>query len=118
MPKYRFVCEKCGRAIQQYVSPKTVSVVCECGHDMDRQMPTMNGPTTVHEVSDKRMGYKWLDDHQNVIQDRKLHYFWAVEVPRMVASGIYSVETMLENGWISVDDSNQVHINTKPVNTR
>ena len=85
---------------------------------MARQMPTLNGPTTVHEVPDKRSGAKWLDDHERMIQDRKLKYFWEVEVPRMVASGTYTMETLLENGWVWFDDNKQMHIHTKPVHMR
>jgi len=35
-------------------------------------------------------------------------------VPRLVNSGTYGLDTMLENEWIWVDDNDKIHIYDKP----
>jgi hypothetical protein len=78
----------------------------------------MNGPVTTYEDPDGQSGRKWLPDHNNVITERKRKYYYEVEVPRMVASGQYSVETMLGENWIWLDDDGKIHVHTKPPEMR
>jgi len=80
-------------------------------------MPSISKPT-VHEAPDKQSGRQWLDDHEAVMRERKENYYWSVEVPRMVASGVYSVETILQNGWAWIDDAGHMHVYDKPPNRR
>ena len=84
---------------------------------MAQAMPRVS-KTTVKETSDKRMNRKWLDDHKETMKARKERYFYEVEVPRLVASGVYSIETMLQNNWIFFDDSGKMHVHTKPPSQR
>jgi len=119
MPKYSFKCRQCESLIQMYVSRLTETVACKsCQDTMDRQLPTLNGPSNVREVIDKNTGITWTDGQQDMIKDRKSQYYWSVEVPRFVNSGTYSLETMLENQWIYVDDAGKIHTNTKPPDKR
>jgi DNA replicative helicase MCM subunit Mcm2 (Cdc46/Mcm family) len=119
MAKYTFQCQKCETSIQMYVPPLVKEVPCKtCQGTMDRQMPSLNGPANVREVVDKNTGITWTDNQQQMIQDRKSEYYWTVEVPRFVASGTYSLETMLENDWIFVDDAGKIHTNNKPPSKR
>jgi transcription elongation factor Elf1 len=115
MAKYTFTCPQCGKEEQRFANPKQISVPCsECGTPTDRQLPVLNGPVTVKEVIDKHRNTIWNQGHKEDIEERKQKYFWEVEVPRLVNSGTYSIQTMLEQGWISVNDKEQVIINTKP----
>jgi hypothetical protein len=85
---------------------------------MKRDMPILNGPADKKEVVDSLTNTRWGDDHRKIIQARKEKYYWSVEVPRMVNSGTYSVQTMFEKGWIWIDDNNEMHIHTKPPKER
>jgi hypothetical protein len=85
---------------------------------MARNHPTLNGPSNVTEVVDKYTGIKQRTDQSLDIKQRKDEYYWTVEVPRLVNSGTYSVETMLENGWIIIDDNHQIKIQNKPPHKR
>lgn len=117
MAKYTFYCEACGKAQQKYVGFAVLEMDCPCGAKMYRQLPQIL-PPTVHEMPDKDSGKQWIDDQPGVLRARKEKYFWEVEVPRMVASGVYTIETMLENGWVTLDDNNHLVINTKPPSQR
>jgi hypothetical protein len=77
-------------------------------------MPSLNGKSTVTEVVDKYLGQTHIEDQRKILEDRKQDYYWAVEVPRFVNSGTYSLETMLENGWVYLNDKNEMIIRTKP----
>lgn len=117
MAKRTFKCPKCER-VHQTVGPRSLSVVCpECGADMIQQMPQTSKPTA-YESSDKSANRQWLDDHASILKNRKETHFWSVEVPRMVASGVYSIETMLQNGWIWIDDAGKMNVHTKPPSQR
>jgi len=119
MPKYSFICSSCSNTIQTYVSSLVRRIPCKnCEGTMDRQLPTLNGPANVREVVDKNTGITWIDEQQQMVKDRKDEYYWTVEVPRFVASGTYSLETMLENQWIYVDDAGKIHTNNKPPSKR
>lgn len=117
MAKYTFKCDKCNKTQQLYVGSSDFEVKCECGLTMKRMMPVITAPTS-YEDPDGQSGRKWLDDHDSILKSRKEHYYWSVEVPRFVASGVYSIETMLDNGWISLSDDGKIIINTKPPSQR
>ena len=113
MPKYTFKCQKCGASIQKYVSVSTRELECECGQSMSRAMPNLLGSPKVTETVDKLTNKKHIDDQANEMKDRKSHHYWSVEVPKMVNSGIYSIETMVEQGWIYLNEKEEVVIRNK-----
>lgn len=119
MPKYTFRCPSCGSDRQMYVPRLVEEVECkDCNGTMKRQMPTLNGPANVREVVDKYTGITHVDGQPDMVKERREDYYWSVEVPRLVNSGTYSVETMIENGWIQVDDAGKIHVNDKPPSKR
>ena len=117
MAKFTFKCIRCGKAQQLYVGHNTLTVKCSCGESMERLMPNISRSSTF-EQPDKESGKQWLEDQPDIIKARKEKFYWGVEVPRFVASGTYSVETMLSNGWISLSDDGKIVVNTKPPSQR
>jgi hypothetical protein len=118
MPKYNFTCE-CGYSVKKYTPKDRVVLPCpQCDKNMNREMPILNGPPAKREVVNELLNSRWCDDQKQIIQARKEKYYWSIEVPRMVNSGTYTVQTMLEKGWIWIDDNSQMHIHTKPPNER
>jgi len=123
MPKYTFICPECGTIEQQYTPRSTREVsCCKCSPEkeswMKRQMPTLNGPSTVNETVDKYVNRVWQDGQQESIKARRDKYYWGHEVPRMVSSGTYSVETMFENGWVYFNEKEEICVHDKPPNER
>ena len=118
MPKYTFLCSECGSSTQRYVSRKTRELDCACGAKMLRQVPRLSGPPEVKETVDKFFNVQLPQDHKEQIRERSDEYYWSVEVPRLVNSGKYSLETMLEMGWVYFDEKNQLQVQTKPPSKR
>lgn len=119
MPKYTFKCDS-GHVTQKITSSSVTQFPCTnelCSAVMIRQMPNILTPN-VTEVIDKYTGITHIDGQKDLILERKDEYYWTVEVPRMVNSGTYSLETMLENSWIWVDDKGKIHTNDKPPSKR
>ena len=114
MPKYTFVCPKCHTSFQKYASVKNTSAPCECGDEASRQMPNISG-TRCTETVDKLLNRKHTADQAKTTQERKLNHYWTVEVPNMVNSGIYSIETMLQQGWVYYNEKGELTTRTKPV---
>ncbi len=105
MPKYTFVCPVCNHSEQNYVPRKVSEVACEACYSqgrkdvwMKRKMPTLAGRPDTTEVVDEYTGTVWKEDQQELIKQRKDEYYWSIEVPRLVNSGTYSIETMVEMG--------------------
>lgn len=113
MPKYTFKCDKCNAEKQQYVSVKTKQCLCECGNTMYRQLPNIGG-TQVNELQDKYSNRTLVQDHKEILTERKVDYYWSVEVPNMVNSGTYELETMLERDWVYYDEKGNLVTRTKP----
>ena len=84
---------------------------------MVRQMPKVRG-LKVTEVTDKFTNKKHIQDHENVLKERKSDYYWSTVVPEMVDSGTYTIETMLEQGWVSYNEKGELITNTKPPEKR
>ncbi len=80
---------------------------------MDRALPNIKAPQVTENV-DKHFGKSWKQDQKELLKERKADYFWSVEVPRLVNSGIYSLETMLENQWVYYDEKGNLCTRTKP----
>lgn len=113
MPKYTFKCDKCQYEEQMYVSIQTKQCPCSCGSLMDRQMPKIGG-TQVNELQDKYSNKTLVQDHKEIVAARKLDYYWSVEVPKMVDSGVYELDTMLERDWVYYDEKHNLITRTKP----
>jgi len=118
MPKYTFVCE-CGSSLQKMVYASIKSLKCEeCGKDMSRKLPVLSGSPTVNETIDSYTGTVQPANQRDMVEQRRDEYYWTVEVPRLVDSGTYELQTMIEMGWVTVDDKGQLHVNNKPPHKR
>jgi len=118
MPRYTFTCSE-GHTLQKYTSVNNREFPCEsCSNAMIRQPPKLDGPVDVHETVDKYMNIQQRSDQSELVKQRRDEYYWTVEVPRFVNSGTYTVETMLEMGWIYVDEKDEVQICTTPPHKR
>ena len=85
----------------------------KCQGLMNRKMPNLK-PPKVTEVVDKYSNKKHVDDQKSVLQERKLDYYWKHEVPKLVDSGIYGLDTMLQQGWVYYDEKHNLITRTKP----
>lgn len=114
MPKYTYKCTSCNFSTQKFASIKDKMCECpKCQASMKRKMPSLKSPK-VTETVDKYTNKKHMDDYENIIDERKKDYYWSVEVPKMVNSGIYELGTMLEQGWVFYNEKGEIEINTKP----
>lgn len=119
MPKYKFICSNCGTSKTELVSVSVVTLGCsQCSNQMMRQMPILNGPSEVRETINSHTGATWRKDQKDILAARQESYLWTVEIPRKVASGTYTLETMLELGWVHVDDDGKIQTYTKPPHKR
>lgn len=112
MPKYNFTCPKCQIKKHKYVPTTIEHVPCDCGEQMDRDLPNTNSATEVREVVDPYTNRKWGKDHEAVMKKRKEDHYWEVEVPRLVQT--YSLPTCLEQGWLKYNDKGELVINKPP----
>lgn len=122
MPKYTFECPNCGTAEQQYV-PRNIKTVscCKCAPEevwMKRKLPTLSGNPEITEVIDDYTGKTIKQDQGKMVKERRDIYYWSIEVPKLVRSGVYGLDTMLENGWVWFDDNHHMHIHDKPPHKR
>jgi len=114
MPKYSFLCSICDQVYQERVSSSIINIKCPtCNQICNRQMPIISKVRTTETV-DKFLNKKHLVDQNETIKERKADYYWQVEVPKMVNSGTYTIETMLEQGWVYYDEKNRLVTRTKP----
>lgn len=114
MPKYTFACPKCESLEQKITDISTNNIKCHvCGSDMVRQMPILKGLKTT-EVIDKYTNKKHTVDQKEKLTERKLDYYWAIEVPKLVNSGIYELGTMLQQGWVYYNEKGELVTRTKP----
>ena len=75
-------------------------------------MPKLDGPVEVRETVDTYTGATWNQNHQELIKERREQHYWEVEVPRLVEK--YSLETCLENGWLTYNEKGDLVINKPP----
>ena len=113
MPKYIFKCGKCEKERAKYTAVSCKTIDCECGQPMKRQMPNFSGLKNTETV-DKFTNKKHLNDHQEILTERKADYYWSVEVPKMVDSGTYQLDTMLEQNWVYFNEMGELVTRTKP----
>lgn len=118
MPKYTYACPSCQATEQKFASLGDKTQECPfCHSTMYRQMPKIKSPK-VTEVVDKYSNKKHVEDQEAVLKERKLDYYWSVEVPKMVDSGIYALDTMLEKGWVEFNEKGELVTITKPPGKR
>lgn len=118
MPRFKFKCTACDKIEPRRVKVGTKEVECECGNKMVWQMPTLNGASEVLETIDKESGTQWRSDHKDDLEKRKAEYFWKHEVPRLVDSGTYGLDTLIENGWVIINEKGQIEVQTTPPHKR
>ena len=118
MPKVSFVCQSCTKQVQKYL-PKIRDVLgdCECGGVLKYQFPFTSN-TTVTETVDKYLNVNHIPDQKQELKNRRDEHYWSYEVPRMVDSGKYSIETMLEMGWIYFDEKENMKVHNTPPHRR
>lgn len=110
MPKYIFKCEKCNNEATKFVPVSVDMVVCaNCNSKMNRQMPNLNSPTEVRELVDPYRNKRLNKDHTTIMKERKREHYLNVEIPRLVEK--YSLETCLENKWLTYNDKGELVIN-------
>jgi hypothetical protein len=80
----------------------------------ERLLPNI-GAAKSTETVDKLFNKKHISDQKNAIKERKLDYYWEVEVPNMVNSGVYSIETMLEQNWVFYNEKGDLITRNKPL---
>lgn len=108
MPKYVFKCSNCKSLQTKYAASSVESLPCSsCKEAAVRQFPNI-GSKKVTETVDPFLGIRHEEDHKKQMEDRRTEYFWEVEVPRLVESGTYSLETMLENGWVEYNEKGEL----------
>ena len=105
MPKYVFVCEKCQNSKTSFASYKTTYINCECGSQMNRQMPNI-AQQQVNETIDTYTNTKRDQNHVENIKTRNDDHYWNVEVERLIQT--YSTETCIENGWLVYNEKGEL----------
>lgn len=119
MARFTFECDNCGHTKQIIISHIQKTIPCEeCGSTMIRKLPISNSKSTVKETIDAYTNQQQIPDQKDCIKERHEKYFYEVEVPRMVASGTYTLETILRNGWGFINDKGQLELHTKPPSER
>ena len=114
MPKYTYECEECFIRVQKYASVKIKTQECpKCQSLMNRQMPKLS-PVKTTEVIDKFTGVTHMQDHDEILKERKSDYYWGHTVPELVDSGTYTLQTMLEQGWVFYNEKGVLTTRTKP----
>ena len=114
MPKYTFKCTKCSDSEQKIVSRKINNLECsKCGALSVRQMPSLAGPPEVRENVGE-FNKTRRKDQDKLLDERQAEYYWKHEVPKMVASGIYQLDTMLEQNWVYYNEKKELVTRTKP----
>jgi hypothetical protein len=119
MPKYTFICSGCKAEAHTIMSRHVKEIECPaCKEKMKRQLPKISGSPVVNEVIDDYAGIVQPADQREVVEQRRDEYYWTVEVPRFVNSGKYGVDTMVELGWVTVDDKGNLQVQNRPPHKR
>ncbi len=112
MAKNRYKCDTCESEEMKYSSEDEFP--CSCGGQKKKQMPNLAGHAQVNEVVDKYRNVTHKQDQKKIINDRRSEHYWNVEVPKLVASGTYSLETMLEMKWVYYNEKGELTTRTTP----
>lgn len=116
MPKYTFICPLCEASVTKYSPSTCKGFPCTslfCSAVMIRQMPNIS-PVRTTEIVDKLTNKKNLQNHDEILAERKSDHYWGVLVPEMVNSGIYLLETMLDQDWVYYNEKGELVTRTKP----
>jgi len=113
MPKFRLICSKCKKEVTKLIPKKWDNLPCDCGGILQKQFPT-SGTKVVTETTNQITNTRKMEDLDINIKERQGKYFWEVEVIRLVNSGIYSLDTMLSNGWVFYNDKGELETRTSP----
>lgn len=114
MPKFRYLCSHlpCANELERYASPSQTQVECpKCHQPMNQQFPG-SGSQVVREVVDDFTNVRTASDEKAQNQARKTEYFWEVEVPRLIQT--YSLETCLQEKWLTYNDKGELVVNKPP----
>jgi hypothetical protein len=76
-------------------------------------MPNLSGLKNTETV-DKFTNKKRVENQEDILKERKADHYWEQVVPKLVESGTYSLETMLEQGWVYYNEKNELVTRTKP----
>jgi hypothetical protein len=83
---------------------------------MRREFPKIVGPAEIREMADSYTGVYLPPDNKEVLQDRKLDFFWKEMVPRLVAE--HPPEHCVSEGWAYYDEKGQFRVYDKPPHRR
>ena len=111
MPKYIFKCDVCSKEHAAFTSRSKTLIACECGGNMLRELPSISGQE-VREVVDAYSNVKHKQNQKELIKSRNEEHYWEVEVPRLVQQ--YSLETCLEQKWLTYNEKGELIINKPP----
>ena len=120
MPLFTFKCPECNTKRQMFVSASRQDIPCHtpnCRATARRQLPISNH-ADVTEIAYSHNNIVQLQGQREILEKRRDTHYWKNEVPRMVSSGVYSVQTMLEMGWVYLDERGEVQVYTKPKHER
>lgn len=112
MAKNRYICNQCSS--EEFKYRNIDSYICSCGGNFLKQLPRLADHVQVNETVDKYRNVKHKQDQGTILEDRRLEHFWSKTVPEMVQSGVYSMETMLENGWVYYSEKGELVTRTSP----
>ena len=66
MPKYDFICVKCGKTIEDTVNSDIINKVCDCGGTMKRQFPTSFSTINTTQT------HHWWRSHPDPEKDKEM----------------------------------------------
>lgn len=115
MPKYTYHCKQCDDKKQFYKNINITSIDCQCGSQMERQVPSVNSPS-VRETIDSYTNIMVDPDNRNILEERSSDHFWQVIVPRLCQE--HSIEHCLKEGWMYIDEKGNLKTHTKPPHRR
>ncbi len=113
MPKFIFICNKCGKEVVKIVPASWSFIGCECGGNLIKQFPNLKKTVNKEKVEQTR-NIDWIEDQEKMVKDRSLEEFYKHEVPKLVQSGTFSVKEMEQKGWIYKDEKGHFQIRTTP----
>ena len=103
MPKYTYKCNKCGEPKTELrkASQRKAALPCECGGDLEFQLPTTVQEPTVMETVDRRRNVKHRKDQDKRIRKRAHDFFVKNEMDDLIAK--HGEEQSKKFGWLDKD---------------
>ena len=116
MPRYTFSCPN-GHQFQAFAQINEQALACKiCSAISTRLLPKLSDKTDLKEKVDSFTGIQRAPDQKDLVESRNKDHYWQIEVPRLVNSGTYSIQSMLEYGWVYYNDKGQIQIRDHPPN--